>query len=33
MIFALAGRLFKKHELVQSGRWNERARELHGPGV
>ena len=25
MIFALAGRLFKKHELVKSGRWNERA--------
>lgn len=25
MIFALAGRLFKKHELVHTGRWNERA--------
>ncbi len=25
MIFALAGRLFKKHELVQTGRWNDRA--------
>ena len=25
MIFALAGRLFKKHELVQSGRWSDRA--------
>ena len=24
LIFALAGRLFKKHELVQTGRWNER---------
>jgi len=25
MLFALAGRLFKKHELVQTGRWNDRA--------
>ena len=25
MLFALAARLFKKHELVRSGRWNERA--------
>jgi phosphoglycerate dehydrogenase-like enzyme len=25
MIFALAGRLFKKHELVHTARWNERA--------
>jgi len=24
LIFALAGRLFKKHELVQTGRWNDR---------
>ena len=32
MIFALAGRLFKKHELVQTGRWNDRA-ELHGAGL
>ena len=24
MLFALAGRLFKKHELVQTGRWNDR---------
>ena len=25
MLFALAGRLFKKHELVQTGRWTDRA--------
>ena len=32
MIFALAGRLFKKHELVQTGRWNERASYM-GQGL
>jgi phosphoglycerate dehydrogenase-like enzyme len=32
MIFALAGRLFKKHELVQTGRWNERANFM-GQGL
>ena len=32
MIFALASRLFKKHELVQSGRWNERANFM-GQGL
>ena len=32
MIFALAGRLFKKHELVQTGRWNERANYM-GQGL
>ncbi len=28
MLFALAGRLFKKHELVQTGRWNDRANYM-----
>lgn len=32
MIFALAGRLFKKHELVQTGRWNDRASVM-GQGL
>jgi D-3-phosphoglycerate dehydrogenase len=32
MIFALAGRLFKKHELVQTGRWNERSSYM-GQGL
>jgi D-3-phosphoglycerate dehydrogenase len=32
MIFALAGRLFKKHELVQTGHWNERASYM-GQGL
>lgn len=32
MIFALAGRLFKKHELVQTGRWNDRANYM-GQGL
>jgi phosphoglycerate dehydrogenase-like enzyme len=32
MIFALAGRLFKKHELVQTGRWKESANYM-GQGL
>jgi D-3-phosphoglycerate dehydrogenase len=32
MTFALAGRLFKKHQLVQTGRWNERASHM-GQGL
>ena len=32
MIFALAGRLLEKHELVQTGRWNERANHM-GQGL
>ena len=32
MIFALAGQLFKKHELVHTGRWNERANYM-GQGL
>jgi D-3-phosphoglycerate dehydrogenase len=32
LIFALAGRLFKKHELVQTGRWNERMNYM-GQGL
>jgi phosphoglycerate dehydrogenase-like enzyme len=32
MIFALAGRLFKKHELVQTGGWNERGSYM-GQGL
>jgi D-3-phosphoglycerate dehydrogenase len=32
MIFALASRLFKKHELAQTGRWNERANFM-GQGL
>jgi D-3-phosphoglycerate dehydrogenase len=32
LIFALAGRLFKKHELVQTGRWNDRMNYM-GQGL
>lgn len=32
LLFALAGRLFKKHELVQTGRWNERTSYM-GQGL
>jgi D-3-phosphoglycerate dehydrogenase len=32
LVFALAGRLFKKHELVQTGRWNDRMNYM-GQGL
>jgi D-3-phosphoglycerate dehydrogenase len=32
LIFALAGRLFRKHELVQTGRWNDRMNSM-GQGL